>query len=52
MKYKTIKISDFDSKETDYLIELITEKLNDQGITDQIFAFDIKVDYIEENHNG
>ena len=52
MKYKTIKISDFDSKETDYLSELITEKLNEQKITAESFAFNIKVDYIEENHNG
>ena len=46
---KTIKISDFTNQETDYLSELITEKLNEQGITAQSFAFDIEVDYIEEN---
>jgi hypothetical protein len=52
MKDKTIKISDFTNQETDYLSELITEKLNEQGITAQSFAFDIEVDYIEEDDNG
>jgi len=51
MKDKTIKIGDFDNQETDYLSELITEKLNEQGIAAESFAFNIEVDYIEENHN-
>ena len=49
MKYKTIKISDFDSQTTDYLNELIMEELNEQGIAAQSFAFSIEVDYKEEN---
>ncbi len=49
MKDKTIKIGDFTKQETDYLSELIIEKLNEQGITAQSFAFDIEVDYIEED---
>tara|TARA_R100001594_G_C3854839_1_gene219378 strand:- start:144 stop:305 length:162 start_codon:yes stop_codon:yes gene_type:complete len=46
---KTIKINDFTNQEMQYLSELIMEKLNDQGITTQSFAFDIEVDYIDEN---
>ncbi len=48
MKDKTIRIGDFDSQATDYLSELIMEKLNEQGIASQSFAFSLEVTYTEE----
>ena len=45
---KTIKLGDFTRQEFNYLSELITEKLQEEGIHTESFAFDIEVDYIEE----
>jgi hypothetical protein len=45
---KTIKLGDFTRQEFNYLSELITEKLQEEGINTTSFAFDIEVDYIEE----
>jgi hypothetical protein len=36
---------DFTNQEVDWLTDLITEKLNDDGIAPESFAFQIRVEY-------
>lgn len=40
------KPDDFTNSEVDWLAELITEKLTDEGITPESFAFQIRVEYV------
>ena len=48
---KTIMLSNFDKRDTDYLSELIADNLYHEGIKPESFAFHIDVEYIESEDN-
>jgi len=49
---KTITLNEFSQHDAEWLADLIDNYLQDQGIQATSFAFNIEVDYEEEETNG
>lgn len=47
LRHKTVMLSDFDTRDTDYLSNLILAHLIDMGIEPVSFGFHIEVEYTE-----